>query len=321
MTGILLAVAVIGIPLAVFVLWPLASRRGAPVLLPLPPDPREPLVERKMAALRALRELDFEHESGHVSDDDYVELRARYEAETAAVLTELDRLGGEIEPAPPRRAAKPVTTTSAWRHPLTLGAGAVALVVFGITLGVGIVRYTEPDRSAETPMPGSRPLASLDSQGAPAAPGAGAAPGGGGAPGGAAPAARGPIPPEVMRGMLQAARQSLEAERFGEAIAAYQAVLKRDPSNVDAMTHLGLIVAMGGHADSALETFTKALSIDPNYAPAYLYRGQVLLEAKKDTPGAVAAWEKYVAIMPPGEQRERVAKMIADAKAGRTPRN
>ena len=314
MTGILLAAAAIGIPLAAFVLWPLVSRRGAPVLLPLPPDPREPLVERKMAALRALRELDFEHESGHVSDDDYVELRARYEAETAAVLTELDRLGGEIEPAPPRRAAQPVTPTSAWRHPLTLGAGAVALVVFGITLGVGIVRYTEPDRSAETPMPGSRPLASLDSQGAPAAPS-------GAAPGGAAPAARGPIPPEVMRGMLQAARQSLEAERFGEAIAAYQAVLKRDPSNVDAMTHLGLIVAMGGHADSALETFTKALSIDPNYAPAYLYRGQVLLEAKKDSAGAVAAWEKYVAIMPPGEPRERVTKMIADVKAGRAPKN
>ena len=297
MTGILLAVAVIGIPLAVFVLWPLVSRRGAPVLLPLPPDPREPLVERKLAALRALRELDFEHESGHVSDDDYLELRARYEAETAAVLSELDRLGGEPEPAPPRRAPKTAATTSAWRHPLVLG--------------VGIMRYTEPDRSAGTPMPGSRPLASLDSPGAPPAPGGA----------GAAPASRGPLPPEMLRGMLQAARQSLEAERFGEAIAAYQAVLKRDPSNVDAMTHLGLIVAMGGHADSALETFNKALSIDPNYAPAYLYRGQVLLESKKDTAGAIAAWEKFVAVSPPGEQRERVAKMVADVKAGRTPKN
>ena len=153
MTGILIAAAVIGIPFAVFVLWPLVSRRGAPVLLPLPPDPREPLVERKMAALRTLRELDFEHETGHVSDDDYVELRARYEAETAAVLTELDRLGGEIEPARPRRAPRPVATTSAWRHPLALGAGAVALVVFGIALGAGLVRYTEPDRTGDAPMP------------------------------------------------------------------------------------------------------------------------------------------------------------------------
>ena len=44
--------------------------------------------------------------------------------------------------------------------------------------------------------------------------------------------------------MLQAARQSLFEGRYSEAIAAYQAVLKRDERNVDAMTHLGLIVAV-----------------------------------------------------------------------------
>jgi cytochrome c-type biogenesis protein CcmH/NrfG len=312
-TGILIAAAAIAIPCAVFVLWPLLRRRGAPVLLPLPPDPREPLLERKQTALRALRELDFEHESGHVSDDDYADLRARYEAETAAVLAELDRLGSELAPPPPPpRAAVAARATSAWRQPVALGAGAVALVVFGVALGVGIMRYTEPDRSADAPMPGSRPLASLDAPGAPASP---AAPGGAPAAGG-----NGPLSPEVLRGMLQAARQSLEAERFSEAISAYQAVLRRDPSNVDAMTHLGLIVAMGGHADSALDTFSKALSIDPNYAPALLYRGQVLYEAKRDTAGAIAAWEKFLAVSPPGAERERVAKLIADAKAGGAPK-
>jgi cytochrome c-type biogenesis protein CcmH/NrfG len=54
--------------------------------------------------------------------------------------------------------------------------------------------------------------------------------------------------------MLQAARQSLFEGRYQEAIAAYQTVLKRDPKNVDAMMHLASIVAMGGHADAALET-------------------------------------------------------------------
>ena len=78
--------------------------------------------------------------------------------------------------------------------------------------------------------------------------------------------------------MLQAARQSLFEGRYAEAIAAYQAVLKRDAKNVDALTHLGLIVAIGGHADTALETIDKALAIDPKYPPAYLYRGQVLFE-------------------------------------------
>jgi tetratricopeptide (TPR) repeat protein len=74
----------------------------------------------------------------------------------------------------------------------------------------------------------------------------------------------------MLQGMLQAARASLFAGRYSEAIAAYQAVLKRDPKNVDAMTHLGLIVGVGGHADQALETLDRALALDPNYPPALL---------------------------------------------------
>src|SRR2546423_15341027 len=103
MTGILVAAAAIGLPLAFFVAWPLIRHRGAPVLLPLPPDPREPLLERKAAALRALRELDFEHEPAPIAADDYAELRPRYESEPAAGLSEPDRL--RPPPAAPRRPA------------------------------------------------------------------------------------------------------------------------------------------------------------------------------------------------------------------------
>jgi cytochrome c-type biogenesis protein CcmH/NrfG len=169
---------------------------------------------------------------------------------------------------------------------VALGASAVALVVFGVLLGVGIVRYTEPEAGVPPPpamAAGSEPRA---------------------------------IAPETMRGMLEAARASLAAGRYSEAIAAYQAVLKRDPKNVDAMTHLGVIVALGGHADSALEAFDKALAIDPDYPPALLYRGQVLYEVKKDVAGAVKSWERFVQVAPTAEDRERVRKLIADAKAG-----
>src|SRR5262249_39179589 len=98
---------------------------------------------------------------------------------------------------------------------------------------------------------------------------------------------------------------------------AYQAVLKRDPENVDALTHFGLIVGMGGHLDQGLQTIDRALARDPNFAPALLYRGQILYEGKKDTAGALQSWQKLVAILPPGEDRERVTKMIADAQAGK----
>jgi cytochrome c-type biogenesis protein CcmH/NrfG len=122
--------------------------------------------------------------------------------------------------------------------------------------------------------------------------------------------------------MLQAARVSLFARRYGEAISAYQAVLKRDPDNVDALTHMGLIAAIaaqGEHGpemvDRSLDLFDRALAQDPNYPPALLYRGQVLYEARKDVPGAIKAWEKFLAVAPPGEDRDRVAKLLADARA------
>ncbi|HXG05221.1 MAG TPA: hypothetical protein VNO23_17630, partial [Candidatus Binatia bacterium] len=91
----------IGVPALAFTLWPvIGRRRGRRALLALAPDPREALLERKRQALRALRELEFEHGAGHLNDDDYADLRARYEAEAAEILRELDALGPEPAPAP-----------------------------------------------------------------------------------------------------------------------------------------------------------------------------------------------------------------------------
>jgi tetratricopeptide (TPR) repeat protein len=125
-----------------------------------------------------------------------------------------------------------------------------------------------------------------------------------------------PIPPEMLAGMLQAARQSLHAGRYSEAIAAYQAVLKRDPRNVDALTHLGYIVALGGHGDAALETLDRALAVDPDYPLARYYRGQVLYEAKRDTAGAIKEWERFLVLVPSGPEHEQVKSLIRDARAG-----
>ena len=311
--GALVVAALIATPALVFVLWPLLGRaRRGRTLLALPPDRRQELEEEKRAALGAIRELEFEHAAGHISDADFAELRARYEAEAAAVLTELDRLG-PAEPAPVRVSPSPSSGRSAWRHPAALATAAILLVAFGVAVGAGIVRYTEPDQMAGQPMPGSRPLAELPR----VEPGGRETPNASNAP--RVEPGR-PLPPEMLRGMLQAARSSLAQGRYSEAIAAYQAVLKRDPNNVDATTHLGLILAVGGgpeHADRALEIFDRALTIDPNYLPALLYRGQVLFEAKHDVPGAVRSWEKFVALAPPGEDRDRVAKMIREAQAAK----
>jgi cytochrome c-type biogenesis protein CcmH/NrfG len=163
-------------------------------------------------------------------------------------------------------------------------------------------------------------MAALDAPGGPAGPGAPAGPE---APS-AANAPRGPLTPEMLQGMLNAAREALFAGQYGQAIAAYQAILKRDPDNVDALTHMGLIAgvaARGEHGpemiDRALGLFDRALALSPDYPPALLYRGQVLYESKKDAPGAIRSWERFLKVAPAGEERARVERMIAEAKAGR----
>jgi cytochrome c-type biogenesis protein CcmH/NrfG len=305
MTGVLLAALIIGVPALAFTLWPLVRKRDRGAWLAVPNDEREQLVERKRAVMRTLRELEFEHDAGHVSDDDYAELRARYETEAGAILTDLDRLG----PESPAATAPVAVRTSAWLHPAALATAAVLLLIFGVAIGVGIVRYTEPDATAGLPVPGSRPLAELS----PSAPMPGAAPSG------EPPRA---LPPEMLKGMLEAARQALFAGQTREAATAYQAVLKRDRENVDALTHLGLILAMNADGpqgselvDHALGLFDRALAKDPNYTPALLYTGEVLYRARNDAPGAIRSWEKFVTLVPAGDDRDRVLKLIAEAKS------
>ena len=315
--GQIVTILALATPVALLVLWPLLRARGAG---PAPAarageERRLELGEERATVYRALRELDFDHEAGHLADDDYQALRTAYEARAAVALRALDALG--VPPAP-RATPERAPATQAWtRSPAALAAGGVLLVVFGVVVGVSMGRYTESVPAAPMGAPSVATMPpSSDRPGAPATGGV-AGPAVPSGPGGA-PSGR-PITPEILQGMLQAARQSLMAGRYAEAIAAYQAVLKREPRNVDALTHLGFIVALGGHADTALETIDKALVIDPDYALAHYYRGQVLYEAKGDRAGAIKEWERFLVLVPSGPEHDQVQTLIKDARGRPAP--
>jgi len=286
-------VVFLGLAALAYAAWPLRSWRGE--ANEPQDDERTALEAEKIAALRALRELEADREAGHLLEADHAEMLERYEARAAAVLRRLDALQPAAPATPP---AGPPPVPIPWsRQPVVLGGAGVAVLVFGVVLGILVTRYTTP-----APVEG-QPTA-------PAAPGPVAL---GDAPGG--PGAARALPPEMLQGMLQAARSSLEAGRYPEAIAAYKAVLKREPRNVDAITHLGLILAIAGHAEDALEAFDKALQIDANYGEALWYKGSVLAEVKRDDAGAIAAWEQFVRGAASGPDREQAVARIREAKA------
>ena len=304
-----LAALALAVPALVFVAWPILRGRGATTAAP-PDETRETLEGEKILALRAIRELELERETGLLGEEDYTELRARYEAQASVVLRQLDALPALAPPAAPspkrrRAAAAPAAAAVPWtQRPLVLTGGAFTILVFGVLLGVLVVRYTGP--APPDPMAGSPPLASGPGGGAvpfPDSPGSSAEAG-----------SPRPIPPAILEGMLKAAHQSLDAGRYQEAIAAYKAVVKRQPDNVDAITHLGIILAIAGHADGALEAFDRALGIQPDYAHALWDKARVLYEQRQDSAGAIAAWERFMAVSGPGEDRERAQALIREAK-------
>jgi cytochrome c-type biogenesis protein CcmH/NrfG len=313
----LLALA-FAVPATLFVVWPLLTRREAAALASATEETRAALEAEKLQALRAIRELEAEHQAGLLTDDDHAELRARLEAGASAILKRLDALPPPVAPVPapdkkaaagrkaPQRAAVAAPAAAAaapWtQRPLVLTGGALGILVFGVVLGVLVVRNTAP-APPETMAP--PPMAALPGLGEGAAPG--------GAPPGAEGEAPRPIPPAMLEGMLRAAHQALDSGEYQQAIAAYKAVLKRHPDNVDAITHLGIILAIAGHADDAVKAFDRALAIQPDYPHALWDKGRVLFE-RENYAGAIAAWERFVAVSPPGDDRTRAQDLVKEAR-------
>ena len=78
---------------------------------------------------------------------------------------------------------------------------------------------------------------------------------------------------------------------------------------------MGFILMQAGHGDGALLAFEKALSRAPNLPMALWGKGMVLYQDKKDFAGARAIFERLLAIVPPGDERNEIAKLLAEIPA------
>jgi tetratricopeptide (TPR) repeat protein len=74
------------------------------------------------------------------------------------------------------------------------------------------------------------------------------------------------------------ARGLIEAGRDVEASAQYQKMLGRWPRNVDALVNYGLLAQRQSHGDEAIDSWQRAIEIDPGQASAQIYLAQALDE-------------------------------------------
>ena len=104
--------------IAALVLWlvfepVLGLPRESPELL----EPEAPEETRRGSALLALKEIEFDRETGKLSDRDYDMLKARYSAEALTAIAEEDSPAQPVDPAIPAIPAEMLSCASCGPRP------------------------------------------------------------------------------------------------------------------------------------------------------------------------------------------------------------
>jgi cytochrome c-type biogenesis protein CcmH/NrfG len=102
--------------------------------------------------------------------------------------------------------------------------------------------------------------------------------------------------------------------QFKEAAGYYDKALHADPKNVPIRTQLASCLYYGGDVDGAITQLQQALQYDPKDANSLFNLGMIKLQGKKDTKGALAAWQLLLSSNPQlsAERKAMVQKLIAD---------
>ncbi len=91
--------------IAAYSLAPLLRRQQRWLAVVEPGTTRKALEAEKMSYLRAMKDIEFEHASNKINDQDYADLRNHYGAKAAKIIRDLEELG-DADPVPPSVTVK-----------------------------------------------------------------------------------------------------------------------------------------------------------------------------------------------------------------------
>ena len=255
-------------------------------------SPRAALLRERARLQDEIRELEFDFQSGKLSDSDRIEIKQEIEAKAAAVMEQLRALPPEAPPIEAADTRKIDTRGSADRTRLRrwqIITGGVFLMLFGLALGVMLTQSIRPRLSENDTMTGDFMTGTTAASG-------------------------------DLQGAMNEGKQAFARQEFPKAIEAFKKVLSADPDNPEAHSYMGYILLQAGHGDGALMAFDKALSQAPNLPMALWGKGMVLYQDKKDFASARGIFERLLSLVPPGEERNEIAKVLAEMPAGNQKR-
>lgn len=257
-------------------------------------SPRAQLLREHSRLKEELSELEFDFASEKLSEADYLALRKEIETRGVAVMGQLGTLPAEAPAKEKEKKPRPVAVRTPAAAPAgarrwRLAFGGIFLLLFGLALGVMLTQSIRPRMSEGDSITGDFMTGTTPSS-------------------------------ANLRALLEEGKRAYSSQDFPKAIDAFKKALAADPHNPEAHAYMGFILAQAGHGDGALMAFDKALAHTPNFPMALWGKGMVLYQEHKDYGGAREIFEKLLALVPPGEERNEIAKILMEIPAsGETP--
>jgi hypothetical protein len=247
------------------------------------------LTEERDFLLRSLADLDLERAAGDIGESDYRSLKAQYTARAADVLRRLSSgtngvAGGRSfvrdEPNGVSAAVSSGTIEvrrAWWRKPLGV------LITVAVALGAGLAVA----RSAGQRQPGQQIT--------------------GGLPAGQQ---------AKVDSLLAQARQSLGWSPV-EALKVFDEILKIDPSQIESLTYRGWLLYQAGLVDQGLEWLDRAVTADPTYPDARVFRGIARFRGKGDAARGAEDLREFLRVAPEHPMATVVKQTLAEAEGSR----
>lgn len=245
--------------------------------------------EQLIQLYRDLQELTFDHQAGKISIADYENLKQRYERQAVRRLEELPT---SVE-APLTTPVIETTGTKVSTRTSTWAVGAVLLLAGGVTLGLLLGQSLRPRTSTEDSITGDFLT--------------GTGPGGIGRPG----LSERPVV------ALRQGQKAYQQKDFKTAIQSFRAVLTENPDHPLANAYMGMLMAQAGHTTAALEALDRALLQTPNLPLALWAKGMLLHQERRDPDAARQYLHRLAQLLPAGEQRDAVRRIIGSINRSR----
>ena len=257
---------------------------------------RAQLARENIRLADELTELEFDFESGKLSQADYSALRSEVEGKQALVLQQLSALPPELAvkaPVKDKPARRPESPSRSRFRRWQLATGGAFLLFFGLALGVLLTQSLRPRTSEQDSMTGDFLTGTMPADAA-------------------------------TRSALEEGKRAFAKQDFPKAIESFKKVLEADPNQPEAHSYMGMILIQAGHADGAMMAFDRALAQAPNYPMALWGKGMILYREKKDYAAARVVLQQLLQLIPPGEDRAEIEKIIASfpppgSDAGQVP--